>query len=75
MVWSQLRSGPAKCTPNLSGKLGDKAVKPFVLARGRSFCTYSDESKRLTDVKLVHGKDGVSGNHGLLAALKELQAN
>jgi len=50
-------------------------VKPIVVARGRSFCTYADESKRLTDAKLVHGQHGVEGHHSLLAALNGLQEN
>ena len=49
------------------------AMDPLVAARGKSFCTYSDESDQVA--KAVLDKPSVQRNYDVLVALRDLTNN
>ncbi len=60
-----------------SGSVDELAavLAPYARQNGTLICTYRDESKACSEAKLVHGDDGVEGNHKLLHDLWKLQSN
>ena len=52
-----------------------RALRPFVVKRGVSFCTYAGEAMSPGYSKLVHGDTSIEGQIELLALLRSLSEN
>ena len=77
---AELEEEQEEALPRNTYKGTDEAVEALAQVledvakvQGKSVCKYRDESKKCTDAKIIHGREGgVQGEHVLLAGLRAL---